>query len=505
MTEHQENTMNNQQPFNPIKYPANTTIHLTLSGLLLLILLSLTNSAYALEFKVSAKNALFDKPYTTRLYIVVTENLKAEPRTKVDWFSPPPMYTVDVKNWKGQRAITIKNNALSYPPKMNDLLKKTYRVQAVLRTNPDAPSAMDGEGNLISEPMNIELDGSSDEVIELKLVKKIPPRQFKETDRIKAVHFISPSLSQFYGRDYKIHAGISLPLNYDPEKRYPVLYSVTGFGGTYHSIHRAQRAMGSAADNLIIVVPDASNYLGHSVFVDSENTGPWGQALVHELIPFIEKKYGGLGAKHRYVTGVSSGGWSSLWLQVNYPDEFNGVWAMVPDPVDFHNFQYINLYHQGENMFYDAKGNKRPLARYQGKVMLWYKDFVQMEQVLGPGGQIHSFEATFSHKGKDGNPELIFDRKTGTINHKVAQSWQPFDINHKLKTEWKTLAPKLKGKLHIYAGEFDTFYLEGAVRLLKKTLQDLGSDAEVEIVPGMVHRPVPGIWGKIAKAIEMGL
>lgn len=504
MMEQQKNTMTITNRLN-LKKHSNNTIKVILSGVLLSLLITATHLAHALEFKVSADKKLFDKPYSTRLYIIVTDNLKAEPRTKVDWFSPPPMYVVDVNHWAGQRAITLKNDTLSYPPKMNDLPKKIYRVQAVLRTNPDAPSAMDGEGNLISEPINIELDGSIDKVISLKLVKKIPPRKFKQTKRIKAVHFSSPSLSQFYARDYKLHAGISLPVDYDPQKHYPVLYMVTGFGGTYHNIHRAQKAMGAAADELILVIPDASNYLGHSVFVDSENTGPWGQALVHELIPFIEKKYGGMGAKHRYLTGVSSGGWSSLWLQVTYPDEFNGVWAMVPDPVDFHNFQNINLYHKGENMFYDANGNKRPLARFKGKVMLWYKDFVQMEQVLGPGGQIHSFEATFSHKSKNGKPELIFNRKTGAINHKVAQSWKPFDINHKLKTEWKTLSPKLKGKLHIYAGEFDTFYLEGAVRLLKTTLKELGSDAEVKIVPGMPHRPVPGIWEKISKAIKKQL
>ncbi len=457
--------------------------------------------ANALEFKISADKALFDKAYSNRLYVFLSDDLQAEPRTKVNWFTPPPMYALDVKNWDGHGEITIDSKALYYPPQINALPKRTYRVQALLRTNLDAPAAVNGAGNLISEPLNVELNGKSTQVVSLNLVKKIPVKKFVESKRVKAFHFKSPALSRFYGRDYFMHAGVALPKNYDLKKKYPVLYAITGFDGSYFNIQRYLRMLGAAADHLILVVPDASNYLGHSVFVDSANDGPWGKALVDEFIPAIEKKFAGMGAKHRYVTGISSGGWSSLWLQINYPDQFNGVWAMVPDPVDFHNFQNINLYRKGENMYFDAKGNKRPLARNNGKVLLWYKDFVQMEQLLGPGGQIHSFEATFSAKGKDGKPVLIFNRKTGEINTAVANSWQKFDINHKLKTEWKTLAPKLKGKLHIYAGEKDTFYLEGAVRLLKKTLTELGSDAEVEIVPGMVHRPVPGIWQKISKAI----
>jgi hypothetical protein len=36
-------------------------------------------------------------------------------------------------------------------------------------------------------------------------------------------------------------------------------------------------------------------------------------------------------------------------------------------------------------------------------------------------------------------------------------------------------------------GEEDTFYLEGATRLLKESLQRLGSDATVELVSGRTH------------------
>jgi len=238
----------------------------------------------------------------------------------------------------------------------------------------------------------------------------------------------------------------------------------------------------------LFVVPDPTCYRGHSVFADSANNGPWGAALVEELIPYIDKKFHGVpSGKHRYVTGISSGGWSALWLQVTYPDAFNGCWAHCPDPVDFRDFQQIDLYAEGSNMYVDAAGQKRPLARMGDKVIITYEDFIKREEVLGPGGQIRSFEAVFGRKGSDNRPEPFFDPQTGAVNTAVIRTWEPYDIRLVLERNWPTLAPKLAGKLHIYAGAKDTFYLEGAVALLKKSLTKLGSDAYVLIVPDMAH------------------
>jgi hypothetical protein len=154
--------------------------------------------------------------------------------------------------------------------------------------------------------------------------------------------------------------------------------------------------------------------------------------------------------------------------------------------VDFRDFQRINLY-AGENFYRDEKGERRPLARQGDRVMLWYDDFVRQETVMGPGGQIHSFEAVFSPRGADGRPLPVFDRATGKADPEVAKAWEKYDIRLVIERNWETLGPKLKGKLHIYAGEVDTFYLEGAARLLGESLKKLGSDAEVQIVPGMPH------------------
>ena len=207
--------------------------------------------------------------------------------------------------------------------------------------------------------------------------------------------------------------------------------------------------------------------LGHHVFADSANNGPVGRALVEELIPVIEEEYRGLGtADARFVTGHSSGGWSSLWLQVAYPDVFGGVWSLSPDPVDFRDFQRIDLTRPGVNLFSDDDGKPRPLARAGGKPLLYFKPFSDMETVMGHGGQLASFEAVFSPRGADGRPRPLWDRATGAVDPETARAWEKYDIRRKLEREWKTLGPKLAGKLHVYTGAEDTFYLEGAVRLL---------------------------------------
>lgn len=138
-------------------------------------------------------------------------------------------------------------------------------------------------------------------------------------------------------------------------------------------------------------------------------------------------------------------------------------------------------------MFLDAAGAKRPIARRGGKAFVFLKPFSDMEEVMGHGGQLASFEAVFSARGSDGRPRKLWDRTTGSINADVAKSWERYDIRLVLERNWKTLSPKLAGKLHVWTGGADTFYLEGAVARLKEALAKLGSDANIEIVPGRDH------------------
>ena len=239
---------------------------------------------------------------------------------------------------------------------------------------------------------------------------------------------------------------------------------------------------------MLWVVLDPSCRLGHHVFADSANNGPCGRALVEELIPSIEKQYRGLGVPAaRFVTGHSSGGWSSLWLQVTYPDFFGGVWSTSPDPVDFRDFQRINIYRPGVNMFIDDQGERRPIARSKGKPTLFYKPFSDMDRIMGHGGQLDSFDAVFSPRGADGKPRPLWDRDTGAVDPDVAQHWEKYDIRLMLENNWKTLGPKLAGKLHVYTGSEDTFYLDGAVVLLEGVADETGQRCRRGGRPGRDH------------------
>ena len=318
---------------------------------------------------------------------------------------------------------------------------------------------------------------------------------FPESERVKLVDVPSKLLSDFHRRPVRLRAGIVLPKSFatEPSRRYPVLYVIPGFGGT----HRGAVAIADrnptvvAGVEMLYVVLDPSCRFGHHVFADSENNGPARSGVDRRVDPAHRKAIPGAGRPTaRFLTGHSSGGWSSLWLQVTYPDFFGGVWSTAPDPVDFRDFQRINLYRDGENMFTDDAGKPRPIARRQGKPVLYYRPFSDMERVMGHGGQLASFEAVFSPRGRDGKPQELWDRTTGTIDRVVARSWEKYDIRLVLERNWKTIGPLLAGKIHVYMGCEDTFYLEGATVLLKQSLMKLGSDAVVEIIPGKDHGTV---------------
>lgn len=241
---------------------------------------------------------------------------------------------------------------------------------------------------------------------------------------------------------------------------------------------------------MIYVALNAKFSLGHHVFADSANNGPWGTALTKEFIPYLEKQFR-LDAKPsgRFLTGHSSGGWSSLWIMITHPDFFGGTWSTAPDPVDFRSFMGPDLTkYPPQNAYMDASRKEYNLVRFDGKEILSLRQFAQLERVLGYfGGQFASFEAVFSPKGADGQPMPLFDRETGRIDPFVQKAWEKYDISRLLRDNWKTLAPKLKGKLHIIVGTADTFHLDESVRLLDAELKELGSNAKIEYLEGRHH------------------
>ena len=189
----------------------------------------------------------------------------------------------------------------------------------------------------------------------------------------------------------------------------------------------------------------------------------------------------------RFLTGHSSGGWTTLWVMVNHPEFFGGTWSTSPDPVDFRNFTGPDLY-TNKSAYSDASGKEYNLVRDQSKELMTVKQYAQQEFVIGYyGGQFASFNAVFSPKGDDGQPMPLFDVETGRIDPFVARAWEKYDISKLLRENWKTLGPKLKGKLHIWVGTADTFHLDESVRLLDAELKKLGSDARIEYLDGKTH------------------
>lgn len=445
-------------------------------------------SANPLTFQVTYDKSVTSTPFSGRVYVSLTRSRMAKPDGVPNWFKPEPFYAVDVKDWRPDQPITFDDRAVSFPEPLSKL-KGVYWAQAVMDSGRGISYAR-SEGNGFGPGVQVDLGNPPADPIQVRIDQVYHEPPFRETERVKLVDIESKLLTAFHGRPIHLRAAVALPQSYgkEAERKYPVVYHVPGFGGDHTNVGMLLGATNVAGTEMIQVMLDPNCYWGHQVFADSENNGPYGQALIIELIPLLESRFRAIRKPEaRFVTGHSSGGWSSLWLQVNYPAVFGGVWSTAPDPVDFRDFQRIDIYRPGQNMFVDEAGKPRPLARMQGKPVLFYKPFSDMEIVMGHGGQLRSFEAVFSPKGADGNPMQLWDRATGKIDPEVAKAWERYDIRLVLEKNWNVLGPLLAGKLHVYMGDDDTFYLDGATRLLKESLQKLGSDAVVELFPGKNH------------------
>lgn len=439
-------------------------------------------------FRVTFAPPVHAMPYSGRVHVMLSRSDRPEPRFGPAWLNPAPFFASDVKQWKPGTALLMDDSVLAYPAAPSKLPAGTYFAQAVARFNPHTRAIGDGEGNGYSAVARFDHDPQRPLTVELCIDTIVAPPRLHEGPRLKEIDMPSKLLSNFHQREIRLRAAVALPAAHgsEPDRRFPAVYVISGFGSTHYSASAPTGGDGGFPH--LRVVLNAACPLGHHGFADSANNGPWGRALVEELIPEIEKRFRAIPeANARFLTGFSSGGWSSLWLQVRYPDTFGGVWSMAPDPVDFRDFQGIDLYAADANLFVDGQGRRRPLARKNDRVLIWFQELSDREAVLGPGEQLHSFEAVFSPRGDDGRPKPLWDRKSGTIDRAVAEAWKNYDIRLILERDWKTLGPKLRGKLHVFAGGKDNYYLEGAVRRLQETLQRVGSDAVIEIVPGRDH------------------
>ncbi len=251
---------------------------------------------------------------------------------------------------------------------------------------------------------------------------------------------------------------VVLPPSYyhTPEQEYATVFVLPGFGSPYTAIldgdfQLYRYGMNSVGREKIFVFMDLECPLGNHVLANSQNNGPWTTAFIEEFIPYLEKTYRVYrDPSTRFLTGQSSGAWAGLWLQINYPDQFGGVWACSPDPVDFEAFLRVNIYRPHSNLLFDESG----------EVIEVNKFFSDVNRVVGDGWVMSTFEAVFSPRGVDGRPLELWNRETGEIDPNVAATWKPYDLRLILQNNWKTLAPKLAGKIHIYVAEDDPYGLD---------------------------------------------
>ncbi len=458
------------------------------------------------SFKVTFDAALQATPYTGRVCVTLSKRADTEPRRGLsDWGSKNPVFAVDAKDVAPGGTVVFDETAVGFPGPLNGIEAGDYTAQAVARRNLDSPFPGNGAGDLYSEPVAVSVKPGDAGVVELKLSKVAAEEPFKETDRIKEVSFISPLLSQFYGKETRARAAVILPTNWKDVAglRHPTLYFIGGYGTTHAFANQLLTRLPKSAGEVMVVVLDSMGPLGHTYFVDSPNNGPRGKSLVEEIIPAVESRFhGAMTADIRWVSGIKCGGWASLWLTATYPESFGNCWAFCPDSVDFSDFQRIDLYADGANLYKDAGGARRPYQHNGREVTAWFDDVCRQEWVAGGGGQIQSFEAAFGPKGDNGRPRPLFDRATGAVDPETAKVWRAHDLRMVFEKDWSTLGPKLENKVHVYTGEFDNFYLEGSCRKLAASLKERGSGIDVHIVPGAGHAPPQIAWGAMFQILR---
>ncbi len=469
-----------------------------------------------------------------RMLLMLSTDDSKEPRFQiVDGPATQLAFGIDVEGLEPGQAAMIGEDVLGYPvDSLAELPAGQYIVQALLHRYETFHRAdghtvklpMDrGEGqqwneapgNLYSSPRTVTIDPAGGGVVEIVMDQVIPPIPDPPTTKyIKHEKIQSRLLTEFWGRPMFLGAHVLLPEGFDehPGARYPLVifhgHFPHDFGGfreeppdpdlepehserfDWPAYNRTKQEHAHQFYNewtgpdfprmIIIEIQHANPYYDDSYAVNSANLGPYGDAITYELIPYIEKKYRGIGEGWaRFLYGGSTGGWEALGVQVMYPDEYNGCFAACPDPIDFRAYTVVDIY-ENENAYYvDSEWKRTPRPGHRddlGHLTATLAEMNRRELILGTksrsGQQWDIWEAVYSPVGPDGYPKRIWDKRTGEIDREVAEHWREnYDLSYILRRDWATLGPKLEGKIHIYVGDMDNYYLNNAVYLIEDFLE----------------------------------
>jgi len=481
------------------------------------------------RFEISFSAAAHAQTITGRVFVILARRDHPEPRFQAgSWFQQTQIYGADVSQLQPGQPATIDAQALGYPFKsLKELPAGDYYVQALINLYTEFHRA-DGHtiwshmdqwegqqfnkspGNLYSEVQKVHLDPATGYDIKLEASRVIPPVEVPpDTQYVKRVKFASKLVSQFWGQPMYIGATVLLPKGYDQHsnQRYPVVYIQDHFslrapfgfrdagdeGDGWPSRPEARRFSQAWMSNnfprmVLVTFQHPTPFFDDSYAVNSVNQGPYGDAIMQELIPYLETHFRIVREPWaRVLTGGSTGGWESLALQVLHPDFFGGTWTFFPDPIDFHNYQLVDIY-QDESAFeapgFDFVPPERPMMRSnEGQVLVTVRQMSLLEEVLGSHGrsgqQYEEWEAAYGPLGKDGYPQPVWDKLTGKIDHQTANYMRDhgYDLTYNLEKNWATIAPQLVGKLHLFCGDMDNYYLNLAVYRLENFLNNSSNPA----------------------------
>jgi len=473
-----------------------------------------------------------------RVLLLLSKNNDKEPRFQIsDNSGTGFVYGIDAIGEENPKGIKIDKNIFGYPiPSINDIPADEYWVQGLihkyetfkLKTGHQVKLPMDrGEGqqwnsapgNYYSVPKKIKLDPRVGGRYNIILDQEVEPVEIPEdTDYVKHIRIQSKLLTEFWGRPMYLGAHVLLPHGFDehPEARYPLMvfhgHFPSDFGGFrvdppdpelipeyserfqldgYNRIvqkydHEFYKEWISKEFPRVIVIEiqHANPYYDDSYAVNSANLGPYGDAITYELIPYIEKKFRCIGAGwSRFLYGGSTGGWEALAAQIFYPDEYNGCYAACPDPIDFKAYCLVNIY-EDKNAYFTGP-SYRPVPRpgqrnYLGEISATLQQMNHRELAIGTksrsGAQWDIWQAVYSPMGNDGYPKPLWDKLTGEIDPKVAEYWKDnYDLKNILERDWDKIGNKLEGKIHLYCGDMDNYYLNNAVYLMEEFLESTTS------------------------------
>jgi len=486
-----------------------------IAAVALLLMTGARARAAGLRFEISYPAAVHSQPVTGRVFVMISRTRDPEPRLQVGfWGDTPPFFGKDVISLQPGEAAVVDSSVLVYPLRsLSQLPAGDYYVQALINIYTEFHRS-DGHviwahmdhwegqqfnrspGNLYSAVEHLHLDPELAQTVKLSLSKVIPPvKTPRDTRWVKRLKIQSALLSRFWGQPIYLGATVLLPKGYDkhPGVHYPVIY-VQGhfslaapfrFNTANHSSggYKFYQAWNSHDFPRMIAVTfqHPTPYFDDSYAVNSANNGPYGDAIMKELIPYVEQHFRIIRRPYaRVLTGGSTGGWESLALQVYHPRFFGGAWTFYPDPVDFRRYDLVDIY-SDDNAFYEPDHQwlipqRYIMRRANGQPEVTERQFSRLEAVLGSHGrsdqQLEAWDAVFGPIGADGYPEPLWDKLTGKIDHQVADYMRDhgYDLRDYLAAHWTSIGPDLIGKLHVYVGDMDNYYLNLAVYLLQDYL-----------------------------------